>query len=110
MNAVLETHVHVPSTRDTHVAECVSRQERTCTSVSDRDDFPRLGKLVEDDRLCLDSVPLLQAFIRHRHGDSNAWTIVWRQHSIEHRRPDRISATGYLLTLLRAAWPWRQER
>jgi len=37
MNAVLETHVHVPSTRDTHVAECVSRQERTCTCVSDRD-------------------------------------------------------------------------
>ena len=32
------------------------------------DDFQRLGKLVEDDRLCLDSVPLLQAFIRHRHG------------------------------------------
>ena len=60
------------------------------------DDFQRLGKLVEDDRLCLDSVPLLQAFIRHRHGDSNAWTIVWRQHSIEHRRPDLISATGYI--------------
>jgi hypothetical protein len=37
MNAVLETHVHVLSTRDTHVAECVSRQERTCTCVSDRD-------------------------------------------------------------------------
>ena len=30
-----ETDVHVGSRRDAHVAECVSQQERTCTSASE---------------------------------------------------------------------------
>jgi hypothetical protein len=52
--------------------------------------------LVEDDRLGLDAVPLLQALVRHRDEYGSARSVVVRQHSIEYRRPDRVATSCYV--------------